>query len=120
LADSILYLYWKQRMSKQYYVFSNPEVLDKIDTANFEDERIEENFAEYNLDINLLPLEEEKDPDVAAQEDEILLLEENNEEEKKKHNLNLHMVLYYFIKNIHDEYYDKPDRDFDEIFQSKT
>ena len=57
---------------------------------------------------------------VSEVEEDFYIMEENNEEEKKKHNLNLHMVLYYFIKNIHDEYYDKPDRDFDEIFQSKT
>ena len=35
---------------------SNPELLDRLDTANFEDERVEENFAEFNFDLKILPL----------------------------------------------------------------
>lgn len=34
--------------------------MDKIEQANFEDERVEENFAEFNLDLKLLPPMEEK------------------------------------------------------------
>ena len=100
-------------------MFSNPEVLDKIDSANFEDERIEDNFVEFNLDINLLPMEEEKDPDVAAQEDDIIQLEETNEE-VFKHNMTLDLVLLYFIKDINDDYYDRPEKDFIDVFQLKS
>lgn len=41
LADSILHMYWKQKINKTYYVFSKPEILDKLD-FNFDEEKIED------------------------------------------------------------------------------
>ncbi len=38
-------------MAKQYFILSNSDVLDKMDTFNFEDEKVDENFSEFNLDI---------------------------------------------------------------------
>lgn len=50
LADSILYLYWKQKMAKQYYIFSRQEIFDRID-IHIDEEKIDEQIQEHKLDL---------------------------------------------------------------------
>ena len=59
LADSILYLYWKQKMAKQYYVFSKPDVIDRLDQCIDEDQ-IEEQLALLKMDIKYVIKDESK------------------------------------------------------------
>lgn len=50
LADSILYLYWKQKMAKQYYLFAKAAVIEKAD-QQIDEDKIEEQFSLFKIDI---------------------------------------------------------------------
>lgn len=50
LADSILYLYWKQKMAKQYYIFSRGDIIDRTD-LQLDEDKIEDYLLNLKVDI---------------------------------------------------------------------
>eukprot|EP00347_Sterkiella_histriomuscorum_P002911 403366318 len=122
LADSILHMYWKQKINKTYYVFSKPEILDKID-FHFEEEKIEDQLIKHRIEIRYFVKED--DPSEKKQQDfyvnemlnqldiiipypqiERIKIENRNlaqqipTSERKIMNLNLEILNHYFRGNM--------------------
>ena len=42
LLDSLLGIYWQQKMAKKYFVVGKPDTIDKLVICNIEEDKIED------------------------------------------------------------------------------
>eukprot|EP00347_Sterkiella_histriomuscorum_P020813 403336365 len=105
LSDSILHHYWKQINSKQYFIMSNTEVLDKLDTNLLDDDKIIDYLIIFNLDIKYQIYEvpiEKKQEDLEFNE---MLNQVDNLQEQSTNFLDLDLI-NYIVSQEHSQYED--------------
>jgi len=48
-----MYIVWKNFNNKQYFLISEPEILDKLIDSNLDDEKIYDSLLTFNLELKI-------------------------------------------------------------------
>lgn len=100
--DKIMYIVWKNFNNKQYFVISEPEILDRLD-QNIDDEKIYDSLLTFNLDIKYQVHDtciEKKQED---QEFNEMLLNIDSMQEQSNTFLEFDLIQYVVQQGILDE-----------------
>lgn len=101
--DRIMYIVWKNFNNKQYFVMSEPEILDKLIDSNLDDEKIYDNLLTFNLELKIQAHEnyiEKKQEDIEFNE---MLMSVDNLQEQSNNFVEIDLIQYVVSQSMIDE-----------------